>query len=56
MIILILGEARHMIMPQNWHVSAKGNEGKENERQERFSFSLFLHIPCTYLIIYMNGD
>lgn len=26
-----IGEVRHTIMPQNWHVSEKGNEGKENE-------------------------
>jgi len=34
-IILILGEARHMTMPQNWHANAKGNEGKENEKRIR---------------------
>jgi len=44
---LILGEAHRTIMPQNWHASAKDNEGKENEKRRRYTL-------CTYLIISTN--
>jgi len=48
---IAIGEARHMITPQSWHASARGNEGTESERRKQlhtvYIFNYFYEL-CNY--------